>query len=80
MRVAVVLADVGMVEIVEATAFELAARERKASRVDDMHNHPEAGAKPQQSAGILRDIGLVEGEVDRHAVFLFGEAGRSQWV
>src|SRR5690606_13165236 len=38
----------------------------KSGRMDDMHSHPDAGAEPDQRAGILSDIGLIEGQIDRH--------------
>ena len=40
---------------------------RKAGRLDDMGLHAEAGASPQHRAGILGDVGLVEGEPQRLA-------------
>ena len=35
-------------------------------RPDDMHRHAETGAKAQQCAGIGGNVGLIEGEVERH--------------
>ena len=34
--------------------------------MDDVDGDAEAGAEPEQGAGILGDVGLVEGEVDGH--------------
>jgi hypothetical protein len=61
---AVVLKELRVRKIVEAAAAEGSFGEVKAGRVDDMQPHPEAGAEAQHGAGILRDVGLVEGEFD----------------
>ena len=52
-----------LVEIVHAGAAEGAVGDREAGRLDDMGRDAEAGAEPQNRAGILRDVGLVKGEV-----------------
>jgi len=62
--------DLGQIEIVETAALQFAARKREAGRVDNVNGDAEAGAEPEQGTGVLRDIGLVEGEFDRHAVLL----------
>ena len=62
--VAVVLDDLGMLGIVERAAADGAQREGKAGRMDDVHRDAEAGAQPQHGAGVLGDIGLVEGKVE----------------
>jgi hypothetical protein len=48
--------------------------------MDDVDDDAETRSEPQQGAGILGDVGLVEGEFDGHAVLLFGRARASQWV
>ena len=49
-------------EIVHPGAAERAVRARKARGLDDMGFDPETGREPQNRAGILRDVGLVEGD------------------
>lgn len=74
------LAEIGVVDIVEPAALQGAPAEWKAGRMNDVEAHPEAGAKAQHRAGILRDIGLVEGELDGDfGVLLAGGTGRG-WV
>ena len=58
--------DRHLVEVVHSGAAEGAVGDREAGRLDDVGLDPEAGAEPQNRSGILRDIGLVEG--DPHGV------------
>ena len=48
------------VEIVHPGAAEGAVGHREAGRLDQMGVHSEAGAEPQNRAGVLRNVGLVE--------------------
>ena len=50
------------VEIVHAGAAEGAVGHREAGRLDDMRFDPQAGAEPQNRAGVLGDVRLVEGD------------------
>ena len=34
--------------------------------MDDVDRHAEAGAEPEQRAGVLGDVGLIEGQIDGH--------------
>ena len=52
-----------VVEIVHAGPAEMPVGHRKPSRLNDMRRHIQAGAEPQNGAGILGNVGLVEGEV-----------------
>ena len=51
-----------LIEIIHPGAAEGAVRTRKAGRLDDVGLDPEAGREPQNRAGVLRDVGLVEGD------------------
>ena len=68
--------QVDLVEIVHAGAAEGAVGDRKAGRLDQVRLDPEAGGEPQDRAGILRDVGLVEG--DAHGAGVHGEPDRSR--
>ena len=52
-----------LIEVVHTGAAEGPIRYRKTGRLDDVRRDAEAGAEPQNRSGILRDIGLVEGEL-----------------
>ncbi len=54
------------VEIVHAGAAEGAVGDREPGRLDNVRFNPEAGAQPQNRAGILRNIGLIEGDSNGH--------------
>src|SRR6476646_2498629 len=79
MGVAVVLDELSHIEVVEAAALELLARKGEPGRVNDVQGDAEASAQAQQSPGVLRDIGLVEGKFDRHAHLLIGAGPTAQW-
>lgn len=64
MVVAVVLGEAGVLQVVERATLDGAGRERKAGGVNDVQRDPEAGAEPEQGAGVLRDVGLIEGQFD----------------
>ena len=49
-----------LIEIIHPGAAEGAVRGRKPRRLDDMRLDPEAGCHPQDGAGILRNIRLIE--------------------
>ncbi len=55
-------------------APERAIGDRESGGADDMRLDPEARAKPQNGAGILRNIGLIKG--DRHGQ---GKAAAGQY-
>lgn len=48
------------VEIIKAGALERPVIKPEPGGSDNMNVNPQTGAKPQQSAGVLRNIGLVE--------------------
>jgi hypothetical protein len=48
--------------------------------MDDVHGNAQTCTEPQQSAGVLGDVGLVEGEFDGHLVLLFRRVRAGQWV
>ena len=52
--------DRHLVEVVHAGAAEGAVGGRKAGRLDNVRLDAEAGAEPQNRAGVLGDVGLVE--------------------
>ena len=54
--------DGDLVEIVHAGAPEGAIGDRKAGRFDDVRFDAQAGAEPQNRAGVLGDVRLVEGD------------------
>lgn len=51
--------------IIEAGAAEMPVAQRERGWTDDVQYEAEAGGQPNQGAGVLRDFGLVEREVDR---------------
>ena len=51
-----------LVEIVHAGPAEGAVGDREAGRLDDVRFDPQAGAKPQNRAGILGNVRLVKGD------------------
>ena len=61
--------DLDPVEVVEAGAAEVAVGDVEAGRLDDVDRNAEAGGEAQERAGVLRDVGLVEGEA-RHRRFM----------
>ncbi len=71
MGVAVVLGEVGMLEIVEGAALQGSGRERKAGGVDDVDAHAQAGPQAEQGAGILGDVGLIQRQVDGRLLLTF---------
>ena len=64
MGVAVVLEELGVIEVVERGAPDGTRREREAGGMDDMQPDTQAGSEPEKGAGVLRDVGLVEREFD----------------
>jgi hypothetical protein len=54
--------DGDSIEIVHAGAAEGAVRGREAGWLDDMGLDAEAGAQAQNRSGVLRNIGLIEGD------------------
>ena len=56
--------ELDVIEIVHAGPPKGLVRERKAAWLDDIGGHVQAGRQAQQSAGILRNVGLVEGQAD----------------
>ena len=61
----IVAAELGIGEVVEARAFQAAVAEHEAAGLDDVNGDTEAGAEAKQGPGVLRDVGLVEGEAHR---------------
>jgi hypothetical protein len=51
-----------MLKVIHVRALEPAVVEDESERLDQIDRHAEAGAQPDQGAGILRDIGLEKGE------------------
>ena len=51
-----------MFEVIHSGTAEGTVRTWKAGRLDDMGFDPETGREPQDRAGVLRDVGLVEGD------------------
>ncbi|MNL75629.1 hypothetical protein D3C87_2014660 [compost metagenome] len=54
--------DGGAFEIVHPRAAEMPVRDVEGRRLDDIHRDAEAGRHADHCAGVLRDVGLVEGE------------------
>ena len=54
--------DADLVEIIHPGAAEGAVGDRKAGGLDNMRLQPETGAESQNRSGILRDVGLEEGD------------------
>src|SRR5579883_617088 len=52
--------DLDMSEVVHASPAEVPVAHRKTSGFDDRGREPEAGAHPQDRAGVLWDIGLIK--------------------
>lgn len=63
-RPAVVLAHGGTVEIIQPGAGQGFGRKREAGRVDDVDGSVQTGAKPDQRARIVGDVGLIERKFD----------------
>ena len=51
-----------LVEVIHPGAAEGAVGDREAGRLDDVRLDPEAGAEPENRAGILRNVGLEKGD------------------
>ena len=56
--------DGDLVEVVEARAAQVPVGDVEARRLDDLDGGPEAGGQAQEGAGVLRNVGLVEGEAE----------------
>ncbi len=54
--------DMGKREVIEPGAAQPAVGEDEAAGLDDVDSDAKTGAEADQSAGILRDIGLEEGK------------------
>src|SRR5690242_15434703 len=54
--------EVDLIEIVHAGAAEGAVAHRETGRLDQMRLQPQAGGQAENRAGVLRDVGLVEGD------------------
>jgi hypothetical protein len=59
----------GLFQIVHACPPQRPVAQEKARRLDDVHAHVQTGAQPQQSASILRNIGLEKGQAHQQAGF-----------
>jgi len=59
----VVARDRHLIEVVHPGAAEGAIRDREARRLDDMHFDSKAGRQAQNRAGVLRNVGLVKGDL-----------------
>ena len=57
-----VVREVHGVEVVEAGAAQAGIGEDEAAGPDDVDGHAQTGGEPEQGAGVLRNIGLVEGK------------------
>ena len=55
-----------LIQIVHAGAPKGTIGDRKAGRLDDVRFDTQAGAKPENRAGILGDVRLVEGDPHGH--------------
>lgn len=55
--------DSRQVVIIHAGAAHALIVKRIAARLDNMQRRVHAGGEPDQAAGVLRDVGLEEGEV-----------------
>lgn len=64
------LHEVRRLDIIEAALPQGLQREREPRGMDDVDADAEAGAEPQSGAGVLREIGLVEHELDGHRSIL----------
>ena len=64
----IVAPPVELVEVVHPGASEIAVRYRKTRRLDDVRRHAHAGAKPEDGAGVLWNVGLVKR--DLHLILL----------
>jgi len=64
MSVTVVLDKFGVVQIVKRGAPDGMGREMEAGGMDDVQPDAKARPQPEQGAGVLGDIGLVEREFD----------------
>ena len=60
------LDQVQVVQIVHAGPAQLGIGKDEAGRMDEVEHDIHAGGEPHQRAGILRDVGLIKGEGDRH--------------
>jgi hypothetical protein len=80
MIVAVMFDNLGAIEVVETTAPEFAAGERKPGGVDDVDRDPQTRPQPEQGAGVAGDIGLVKDEIDSHPSLHATRAETLVWV
>jgi hypothetical protein len=53
--------QIDMVEIIHAGAAESAVGRRESGRLDDVGLDAQTGAQPKNRSGILRDVGLKQG-------------------
>ena len=81
MAVAVVLDEVGLIEIVEPAALQL-ARAKTAKPVGwiTCTAHAEAGAQPEQGAGVLRRYRADRGRVSTGIVVSLRDGVKERWV
>ena len=54
--------DLGMLDVIHAGPPQPAVAQNEAAGLDDVDRHPQTGAESDEGAGILRNIGLEEGE------------------
>jgi hypothetical protein len=59
-----------MAEVVHAGAAQVTVGDVEGRRFDDLDRDAEAGRKPQHGAGVLRDIGLVDGKSEHGFVIV----------
>src|SRR6266705_6075314 len=52
--------DLDLIQVIHAGAAEGAIGDWEASRLDNVRVHPQARAKAQDRAGVLRDVRLIE--------------------
>jgi hypothetical protein len=55
-------AELHLIKVIHSSPAEGAVRTWKSGRLDDVGLNPETGREPQDRAGVLRDVGLVEGD------------------
>lgn len=66
MPVAVVLVETGVLEVIEGPALQRPGRKGEAGRVDDVKVDAKARAEAKQGAGVLRDVRLIQRQIDCH--------------
>jgi hypothetical protein len=62
--VTIMLEQGHVVEIIETAATHGLHIEGEAGGMDDVNCDIQAGSKPEEGSGVLRDVRLVEGEID----------------